>query len=79
MRIKNRNRPSLKEFIRKNQEKVALLEEKTDKLSESSNEKTYFNDKIEETRKEFKESGYRPSDVIIPVENNFNTFKSVCR
>lgn len=76
LRFKNRNRPSLTEFIRKNKEKVALLsDEKTD-TAESNEKPGYFNDKIQETRKEFKES-YSPSDVIIPVENNFNTFKLV--
>ena len=86
LRFKTKNRPSLTEFIRKNKKKAALLEEKNDNDTDNikdTDDKVYINNKIEKTRKEFLES-YKPSDstvppldVIIPVENNFNTFKLV--
>jgi len=83
LRFKTKERPSLTEFIRRNKKKAALLEEKNGGSRDSikdANDKVYINNKIEKTRKEFLESfkaTETPDDVIIPVENNLNTFKLV--
>merc|ERR1719336_1137213 len=75
----------MSDFIRKNKKKVALLDERVDssreRVRESHSDKIYVNNRIEEARKELLGS-YKPTestkpDVIIPVENNFNTFKLV--
>ena len=79
LRSKTRNRPSLDDLFRKNIQKAALLDEKNKNSREriESYDRTYkINNKVEDARKEFqKESTLSP--VIIPVENNFNTFKLV--
>ena len=79
LRSKTRNRPSLDDLFRKNIQKAALLDEKNKNSRERTEayDRTYkINNKVEDARKEFqKESTLSP--VIIPVENNFNTFKLV--
>merc|ERR550532_211718 len=83
LRSKTRTRPShsaLESLFRKNIQKAALLDERRKDSRErtyDAYDKTYkINNKVENARKEFqKESTLSP--VIIPVENNFNTFKLV--